>query len=614
MLAALCVVIAGLYFARDVLVPLTLAILLTFLLSPALRRLERLGLHRAAAMTLLGVVAFTFLGLFTWVLVTQLTELAGQLPEYQENIIAKVRAVRQGAGSGTFKQVSETIHHISEEAVSTTAPSARPQRGALDDGPITVTRASASTQPIPVRIVPETSSVIQTVTGYLGSFLGPLGTGGIVIVFSIFMLIHREDLRDRIIRLVGAGHFHLTTEALDDATTRISHYLSAQALINGVYGVVIVVGLSAVGATLGGGIFPNVLLWGLLCALLRFMPYIGIWIAASFPCAIALAVYPGFSVLIAVIALFLLAEVVTYNVVEPLLYGASTGMSTLAILVTALFWTWLWGPIGLLLATPLTVCLVVIGKHVPQMAFLDILLGDQPVLEPHQRVYQRLLAGDQEEATELLEQLLEERSLENVYEEVVLPALAMAEHARHSEALDEQRGVSVRAALHDVVGDLADQERAKLARNGAGENSANDAHIRVICLPANDEADEIVGTMLLHLLELRGYEAMALTQNALASEMVEKVEDEQARIVCISALPPAAITHARYLCKRLYARFPDLNAVIGLWTFKGDLKYARSRIGCSASAVLTTTLAETMRCIAEMAQTRAGRPPLPARH
>jgi methanogenic corrinoid protein MtbC1 len=190
----------------------------------------------------------------------------------------------------------------------------------------------------------------------------------------------------------------------------------------------------------------------------------------------------------------------------------------------------------------------------------------------------------------------------------------MAEHARHSEALDEQRGVSVRAALHDVVGDLADQERAKLARNGAGENSANDAHIRVICLPANDEADEIVGTMLLHLLELRGYEAMALTQNALASEMVEKVEDEQARIVCISALPPAAITHARYLCKRLYARFPDLNAVIGLWTFKGDLKYARSRIGCSASAVLTTTLAETMRCIAEMAQTRAGRPPLPARH
>jgi hypothetical protein len=304
---------------------------------------------------------------------------------------------------------------------------------------------------------------------YLGTLLGPLGTAGIVIVFVIFMLIGREDLRDRIIRLVGEGQLNITTQALDDAATRISRYLVAQAIVNGSYGAAISLGLWLIGVTLADGWFPSFVLWGLLCALLRFIPYIGPWIAAAFPLILSLAVYPGYSVFFAVAGMFIIVELLSNNFMEPWLYGSSTGMSAVAVLVAAVFWTWLWGPIGLLLSTPLTVCIVVVGKYVPQFRFFDILLGDQPVLSPAERIYQRLLAMDAEEAADVAEEQLESSSLEAVYDQVLLPALAMAEQDRHADQLDDRRGLFIRDALRDIIDELHELELARVARRAADQ-------------------------------------------------------------------------------------------------------------------------------------------------
>jgi hypothetical protein len=379
--------------------------------------------------------------------------------------------------------------------------------------------------------------------------------------------------------------------------------------------------------------------------------------------------------------MFVVIELWSNNVMEPWLYGSSTGMSAVAILVAAVFWTWLWGPIGLLLATPLTVCLVVIGKYVPQLQFLDVLLGDEPALEPHARVYQRLLAMDQEEATELVEEYLDERPIEQVYDEILMPALALAEQDGHRGRLDPERQASVRQAMRDIVEDVreryrlnaerdaaakvrqAAEETVKAAKTGARPLSGGDESqlpagspgaprlpaatvgsgngnlkgapaapsataasaaatsaqggapvaferpvlpagcvVNIVLLPAHDDADEIAGLMLSHLLEIRGFCSFPVAVARLASEMVETVQKRQAHVVCVSAMPPAAVTHSRYLCKRLQGKFPDINMVVGLWTARGDLKKARDRITCSNNVQVTTTLAAALDQIQQMAQ------------
>ncbi len=631
-LAAICVIVAALYFAREVLVPLALAMLLSFLLAPLVTWLERRRLPRALAVATVVSLLFSVLAILTWVVAIQVEDLAQRLPQYKDNIIEKVRAVRGGndgalgKAAKTIEEVKQAVDHPttqSTEAAQNTEAAAPlpPPPTELHAGPV------ASTQPVVVRVVAEPAPPLQTLGTYLGTAVDPLATAGIVLVFVIFMLLQREDLRDRLIRLVGEGQIHVTTTAFDDAAGRITRYLTAQAIVNGTYGLAISLGLWIIGMTLGGGWFPSFVLWGLLCGLLRFIPYIGPWIGAAFPLTVAFAVYPGYSVFVATVALFVVIELISNSLMEPWLYGASTGMSTVAILVAAVFWTWLWGPIGLLLATPLTVCIVVIGKYVPQFAFLDVLLGDQPVLEPYQRLYQRLLATDQEEATSLAEQAIADQPLDQVYDQMVLPALALAEADRHSERLDERRGLFMRQAFRDIVDQLVDEERLKEVRRGADEtlrlakNEAapsepaadsaqhppreklpSDCPINIVCLPAHDEADEIVGIMLAQLLELRGYCAFAASHNALASEMLNEIEQRQAQIVCVSALPPSAVTHARYLCKRLHGRFPGINTVVGLWTVKGDLSKAKHRIACAGDVTLATNLAGAIEQITKFVQ------------
>ena len=648
--AAVCITVAALYFAREVLIPLALAVLVSFLLTPLVVRLERGGIPRVPAVLIVFVTLLALVGVLGWVVYLQVADLADQLPRYQDDIVAKVRKVigrQPGDVPGAFEKASQVAENVTRElsqptATQPTQPSATAPAGpAGETGPTgigapIVGPGWSMANPLPVTPVPEKTGSFGLLGEYIDRLIGPLGTAGLVLVFVLFMLFARESMRDRLIRLIGYGQLNLTTQALDDAATRISKYLLAQAIVNGSYGVTIAIGLWVIGYFVGGGeIFPNFVLWGLLCALLRFIPYVGPWIAAALPIALSFAVFPGYRVFVAVTVMFVIIELLSNNFMEPWLYGSSTGMSTVAVLVSAVFWTWLWGPIGLVMATPLTVCMVVIGKYVPQLGFFDVLLGDEPVLAPSERVYQRLLAMDQEEATSILQEYRATMSLEQIFDDVLLPALALAEVDRHANRLDDRRSLFIRNALRQIIDELADDERLDAVRREAeqterrarGEQEPTpaatgatatdstddspppralvpkDCVINIVLLPAHDPADEIVAQMLAQLLDLRGLCAFPASHNSLASEMLAEVERRSADVVVVSALPPAAVAHARYLCKRLRDRFGgDVNTVVGLWTVKGDLKKARERIVCSDRVRLATTFAESLQQIHEMVQ------------
>jgi predicted PurR-regulated permease PerM len=682
LLASVCVVVAALYFAQEVLIPVALAMLLGFLLAPIVHRLEQWRLGRVPSVLITVIAVFAVIGILGYVVAMQVYDLANNVDQYKGNIASKIETIRPGR-DGLFKKLQNAASEVQEKidqpekaaATQATQPDDKatnliagevaarthqprvlnekdknnPAAGGSADAAIPSTQWTKQ-NPLPVaNIQPQTP--LQSLARYLGLALGPLGTAGIVVVFVIFMLLQREDLRNRLIRLIGHGQLTVATQALDDASSRISRYLLAQAIVNGTYGIAIAFGLWLIGWTVGqhdpSGVsaFPNVVLWGLLCAVLRFIPYIGPWIGASLPLIISLAVYKGFGVFGATIGMFVVVELISNNFMEPWLYGSSTGMSTIAILVSAVFWTWLWGPIGLLLSTPLTVVLVVLGKYVPQLQFLDVLLGDEPVLDPPARVYQRMLAMDQEEALEFVEEYLREHSLDDVYDDVLLPALALAEQDRHRGLLDDRRQTFIRSSMREIIEELGDQsairddrdaaERVeRLARgepenseplaaaNGNGHAGAADettpsagtrssrpglvipknCAVHIVCLPAHDEGDEIANLMLTQLLEHRGYCTHLISPNALASEMMQQVEKLDADVITVSALPPAAVGHARYLCKRVQAKFASKSMAVGLWNFRGDLGKARDRITCVASVALVTTLHEMQEQIDQLAQ------------
>jgi predicted PurR-regulated permease PerM/methylmalonyl-CoA mutase cobalamin-binding subunit len=575
-LASIAVVTAALYLAKGVLVPLTLAVLLSFLLSPVCDRLERWKMGRIPAVLLSALLAFAVLGVVAWLAVAQMTSLAAKLPEYQHNVQVKLHSVNSYLSSAVSKltRTAEANVAQSEEGVE---PQNRVDR------------------PYSVRVISSPASPVQVLTGMFGTLVEVLGSAGIVIVLTVFFLVRREDLRDRFIRLVGRGKVTVTTQAIEDAATRVSRYLSMQFLLNAVFGIAVAIGLYFIGV-------PCAILWGILATVMRFIPYIGAWIAAAAPIVLSMAISTGWLAPLLTVGLYAALDLFIGNVLEPWLYGKNTGVSPVAVLVAAVFWTWLWGAIGLLLATPLTVCLMVIGRYVPQLAFLDILLGNEEVFEPKVRIYQRLLAGDQEEAAELIEGYLEQMPLVEVYDTVLIPALALAETHWHRGEINEERHKFIFQALKETVDELSDRqqerklkqtdENAKVPGTTSDEVASDDAsHLCILCLPARDEADEIAGTMLAQLLAMRGCVVEAISVTALASEMVDLVEQRNADVVCISAMPPAAATHARYLCKRLQGRFPEAHLVVGLWSASGDLNKSKERIGCGPTAHVVATLA-----------------------
>ncbi len=448
LLGVLVTAVAALYFGQEILMPVALAILLSFALAPVVMRLRRWRLGRVPSV--IGVVALMFVLIigFGMVVGTQLVDLANNLPSYEQNIRAKIRSLRgAAAGGGIVDQASEMLRDLSKELDEATQ---QRTAGVVEsrtqpEGGIDVVR------PIPVEIHEPQPTPWSEIQNLLGPLVAPIGTAGIVLVFVIFMLLQREDLRDRLIRLVGSNDLHRTTEAMTEAANRVSRYLLMQLLINVLYGIPVGIGLFFIGV-------PNPILWGLLATVLRFIPYVGPFVAATIPIVLSLAVSPGWTEPLLTLGLFVGLELFSNNVLEPWLYGASTGLSPVAIIVAAVFWTTLWGPVGLLLSTPLTVCLVVLGRHVPRLEFLDVMLGNQQVLPDHAKIYQRLLARDPQEAIELAEERLADGPVADLYDGLMLPALTLAELDRQRGALDTQTQRAISDGIATLVEDLMDHD------------------------------------------------------------------------------------------------------------------------------------------------------------
>jgi len=578
---AVALTIVMLYFGRVIFIPLALALVFSFLLTPFVSFLERCHLGRVPATLTVLTLCFALTAAVGWEVAGQLLEITGHIRDYKANLEETIRTLHPPK-NGALGQATATVRELNNELASAPAQIA-------GHSPNESKGTAHPAQPIPVQVAAPPSNIVQDLRTLLGPVAGPLETAGIVVIFTAFMLINREDLRNRLIRLGGQGRLTVMTQALDDASQRLSRYLLLQFLVNVGYGSLFGLGLYLMTV-------PHALLWGVLAALLRLVPYVGTLIATAFPVTMALAVFPGWEHAALIVALFVILEVLIANFLEPWLYGAHTGISALAILIAAVFWSMLWGPVGLILSTPLTVCLMLVGRYVPQLTFLEILLGDAPVLGPEELFYQRLLAMDQDEARSIAEEELREKSLENLYETVLIPALRLAEEDRHTDAVGERTSEFIAQSTRELIDDLGDQAAQHVDTEEAVKAGyvVVDPQVQttdIVCVPARDVADELVGMMFAQVLRQSGRGATYLTIGAV-DDMLEHVSRGGYNIACVSALPPFAVGQARSLCKRLHARFPELKIVVGLWGFAGGVPKAQERVGSSCTDAVATTLSE----------------------
>ncbi|WP_246718918.1 AI-2E family transporter [Microvirga terrestris] len=549
--------IGGLYLGQDIFIPFALAILLSFALTPLVNWLRRLKLPRIAAVIIAVTLAFILIGGIAFVVGRQLVQLANNLPSYQTTITEKIRSLQASApGGGVVDKVTTTIQDLSKEISGDDKPAEPP-------GPRSLGNVPAPQEPMAVRIEPPQAKPLEIIQTIVGPLLAPLATAGLVIIFVIFVLLEREDLRDRFIKLAGAGDLQKSTQALNDAAARVSRYLLMQMMVNFTYGIPIGIGLYLIGV-------PNAILWGLLAAVLRFVPYLGPFLAALFPIALAIAVDPGWSMLLWVIGLFVVAELISNNVIEPWLYGSSTGLSSLAIIMAAIFWTTLWGPVGLFLATPLTVCLVVIGRYVPQLEFLGVLLGSDPVLAPEERLYQRLLAGNLEEATEIAEDYVDEHSSREFYDHVAIPALRLAENDRQRSTTDTNYRRLVANTAICVVREVEDHIQEKAPSSDEAVNSGKDLSTAapnkpILCIAGRTELDRAAAEMLAQVLEENGNGARVLPPISVTEGALAQLDLTGVEVVCLSYLHPQPQVFARYICRRLRRRAPHVKLIVCCW-------------------------------------------------
>ncbi len=576
-LATFVLVVAVLYWGRQVILPLALAALISFLLTPLVVRLHRWGLPKALAIISSVLIAFSVIAAVGGVVLWQLADLVTALPQYERNIHQKIETLREVEGPPAWQRTMEMVQEYSADL-----------RGEADDDRSGDERNEPKPVPVEVR---NGDSLARTV---LTPVVQTLGTVGIVVVFVVAMLFQREDLRDRFIQVVSAGRINLTTQALDDASRRVSRYLFMQLVVNATYGIPIGIGLFFIG-------IPNALLWGLLATLLRFIPFLGPWIAAIFPLVLATAVDPGFGKLFATLGLFVVMELLSNNVVELLLYRAGTGISNLALLVAAVFWTWLWGPIGLFLSTPLTVCMLVLGRHVSSLRLLSILLGSEPVLNPATQFYQRMLSMDAEEMDDRARAYLARHSLLEFYSDVLAPALLLAEEDRHRGALAEVRQQFIFSSVRELVTDL---ERSELKPPGAEDAEPDSSVARVAIVPAGDDADELTALMAAGLVRQRGMEVMVPEVSLSPHDLRERLQTFEPDVVLISALPPHAAVQATRTCRQLSSLLgSDTPVVVGMWHAEGAEKL-RDRLSDCEPVAMTTELNEAVEQVGRLAGLR----------
>ena len=586
-IAILVSVVAVLYLAREILIPLAFAVTLSLILAPAIAWLEKLRLGRVPAALLVMLMSMAGAGAIGWVIFNDLVDVANQLPQYQQNIHKKLEAIR-APNTGAVGRAAASVKELGKELASPPAPVAPPM-ASNRAGPRIAPNAASG--PLPVQVVEKPANELLYVRDMIQPFLGPLGVFGMVVIFSLFLMIGHNDLRDRLFRLVGVSQLNVMTQALNDATSRVSKYLLLQLLVNVGFGVLCGTGLFLIGV-------PYAVLWGAVAAILRIVPYIGAPVAASLPFMLSLAVFDHWMQPLLVFLMFSTIEIVTGNWVEPWLYGVHTGVSSLALILTTVFWTVLWGPAGLILSTPLTVCVVVLGRYVPQFAFLHILLGDEPALVEEAKFYQRLLAMDDQEARTVIDRYLNEHSLLELCDSVLIPALTLAEHDRHKGALDQDREEFLFLSVKEMLAELAERAaRAALADvEAAGDAKPASACGRIFCIPASDEADEVTAAMLALLLEHSGCIVLPFTPDPGLQQLtfVQPAADD---VFCISALPPFAFAHARTLSHQLRVRFPKIRIVVGVWGFAGDTERAMERFQAPRPDRLVTSLADAIQAV-----------------
>jgi len=587
------VVIATLYFGRRIFIPVALALVLSFLLTPLVVWLQKIRLGRVPAVLVVQLLCLALAAGVGWGVSKQLLEITSHINDYRDNIEENIRSLHSHK-NGPLIQATATIQELNKElgtAPAQAAKAANNQNGAAHPA-----------KPIPVQVTAPPTNFFQDLATLLGPLAEPLETAALVIVFMAFMLIHREDMRNRLIRLGGQGQLTVVTQALEDASERLSRYLLLQFLVNACYGSLFGLGLYIIGV-------PHALLWGAMGSLLRFVPYVGTWIAAAFPMAMAIAVFPGWKQALLAFALFAVLELTVANVIEPWLYGSHVGVSPLAILVAAIFWATLWGPVGLILSTPLTLCLILVGRYVPQMSFLEVLFGDAPVLKPEELYYQRMLAMDPDEARNVAESYLEKNSLSSFYESVLIPALRLAEEDRHTDVLGDRSAEFISQCTRELIDDLGDRIPQPSEASAANENcvpaeNSQYADTAVVCVPARDDADELVGMMLAQLLHQAGNKQARHIAIGSMEDMLKQVEEIGSQVICVSALPPFAVGQARTLCKRLRARLHNVSLVVGLWGFSGGVPRAEQRVGPAAADAVCTSLADAMLQIRRLAEAR----------
>ena len=534
-------VLGFLYFAKPVVIPLALAILFTFLLAPFSNWLEKLGLGRAVSVSLVSLLALALVLGTLFGVTRQIGGLLDEYPKYQQNVTAKIAQLRQGARNGPLAKLQAVVDQVSRQIDD------KRQRD-MSDAEKELAQAQR------VRVVQEGALSLRQLAGIAGNVLEPIAQFGLVFVLVVFMLAGREDLRDRVISLVGADRLAGTTRALQDAGERVSRYLLMQLLVNTGYGLAVGAGLWLIGV-------PYAPLWGFFAALLRYIPYLGPWLAALLPITLSLLIAREWSVGLKVVALFGVLELITNMLVEPMVYGRGIGVSQAALLVAVAFWTWLWGPVGLVLASPLTVCLVVLGRYVPYLSFLDTLLGDRPALTPAQRLYQRLLARDEDEAGDLLEERIDEASMVAAFDDTLLPTLALAREDLRKGRID----ADTQRQVVELVRELIEEDVAPQAAAAPGDGAEQPRYIRseVLALPAHDATDELALAMLGRVVDPRRFDWQVTSSTRLAADLVALVEAAQPDLVFIASVPPGGLAHTRYLCKRLRARFPYLRIVVG---------------------------------------------------
>jgi predicted PurR-regulated permease PerM len=568
-LAGMVLVIACLFWAQAFLIPVALAVLLTYLFSPLVGLLERRGVPSTVAVVGVVTLAFLALGGLAWSLALQMSALGAELPKYRDNIREKIADVRLLGRDTGLERVQETVEGAAGEAE----------------------RQVQRTKPATARPVKPTPVVVQyerrwwDLTTAVGGWLEPLGRAGFVVILVPFMLLGRQELRNRTVRLLGFGRLAVTTRALDEANARVSRYLLSQTAINASFGIMATAGLALLGV-------PYALLFGLVGGALRFIPYVGPWIGALLPIAVSMAVFDGWTRPLLVVAFWGVLELFTNMVLETVFWARSAGVSQVGLLLAVGFWTWLWGSTGLVVATPLTVCLLVFAKHIPALEFLWVLMGDEPVVSPDVVLYQRLLADDADEASDLVEAALAEpRPRERVYDEMVLPALALAarDHALGRIDAGELQGV-VRGARELI--------------EGLDAESTGEAEHRVFAAPARGELDTVPLLMLRDVLAPLRIALEVASPELLSAEIVERARRHGDDVVVIGALPPGGLAQARYLCKRLRAGVPDTRIVAGRWAGAEQQEVARQAREAVGTDVVGTSLTETRDLVQQLVRVR----------